>query len=447
MVLLNALQTWHIRYLLEDKRKTLQTLATELERQEKLERTGAPKSTKVRNDMIDILKFLAAEVGILEPINEKLSNADVLAQFATMFAIPKAGKVNEKGQQLLRLLVDARPANAHTTDLAAFNLFTLQSLLQCVSNVSHSADKSGRWYCVNADLRHYYHQIPLPQHLRNLFRLSCSNSCYRYKSVPMGWYLSPWIAQSLTWTLVLGFEWPSGVGPKDQFTSLPSWIPFRNQEGGIFVLLDNIFVITPDEEVAKYWAKRLKRNAAADRMNVEFKSEVNVTTISREGKETTEFLGIDFAFDHWAVKPKQLKNVLGRGGSVFTYREISSALGEILWDLRVRCQFPLDYADLMKVYSAVTPPQDADWDDATNWSKHLETLHYFYSVTLEQRKCMRLLPWHAHNAVTKMYAVDACGLDHKYFRESLRNYAFAASGAAAAHSAVMPNCHCQPATR
>lgn len=406
-----------LRYLLNDQRKKLPTVATPEKQAEKLERTGAPKSPNVRKEMLEILEWLTKEIGLLERTNLKRATKEQLHAFAVMFAVLKMGKFNADGQQMKRIITDARLANGLTSDNVSFELFTLPALLQCVSNVSHEASrrKTGKWFCVNVDLRHYYHQIPLPHHLRNLFLFKCRNSCFRAVSLPMGWYLSPIIAQALTWSLVLGYEWPSHIGKQEDYKTMPSWIPFKNKEGGIFVLLDNILIITNDEAIAKEWTERLKRNAAPDRLNIAFKDEVKVTTIE-QGKpgSFTEFLGINFWFDKWSVKEKEYKNILRRGGSLFSYREISSMLGEILWDLRVRCICPLQYADLMEVYSAVTPPTTEDWDTTRCWKEYLPTLEKFYRTALLRLQRHRLPTWHPDPRLIRCYAVDASGVDPRH---------------------------------
>ena len=403
-----------IAYLRNDGLGVSPTLSSEKEREEKLEKTGRPKSTVVRNEMLKILEWFSQSIGLMEPTDRRAARRrSKLTALANMFAVPKPGKLNKDGETMMRVIIDARLANAMSNDSLAFELFTLPALLQCVSNVSHASSAQKKWFCVNADLRHYFHQLPLPERLRDLFLFQCGNKTFRYKTVPMGWYLSPVIAQSITWTLVLGFEWPVHIGRPQNFTSMPAWIPFRSGEGGIFVLLDNIFVVTPDEEVAKYWVQRLKRNAAPDRLNIAFKEEPTVTTIHEDDDNSfTEFLGIDFRFKSWSVKRKDSPAILDRGGTVFTHREISSILGEVLWDLRVRCKSPLEYADLMKVYSAVVPPSGRSWDDAPSWSQeHLSILHKFHSITRRRERCCRLKPWHANISQTIGYAVDACGRD------------------------------------
>lgn len=404
----------YIAYLLEDNRKKLPTLAKTDERQQKLDRTGQPKSTKVRQEMLKVLQWFRDEVGLLESANLKNAERSPFCARATMFAFPKPGKFTPDGQQMMRIVTDGRLANALSSDNVSFELFTLPALLQCVSNVSHASSKSKQWYCVNADFRHYFHQLPLPQTLRNLFLFECNNECFRCKAAPMGWYLSPVIAQAITWSCVLGYGWPPNIGRREDYTTMPSWIPFRNGiEGGIFVLLDNILVITNDKSVAEYWARRLKTNADPNHLNIRFKEDPTVTTIKAgDDKSFTEFLGINFWFDCWAVKEKNTPSLLDRGGNVFTHREISSVLGEILWDLRVRFLAPLEYSELMKVYSAVTPPSVDQWDDAPEWSDEiLSTLKKFYAVTRQHVRCQRLKPWHADRNKLVCYAVDACGLD------------------------------------
>ena len=112
--------------------KTVPTPSTLEERERKLERTGKPKEITVRRNMLPILQHLEKNIGLLERTDSYTRDSDPLVQQAVMFAIPKVGKVNEYGQTLLRLIVDARLANAQTSDVAALNY----SLFKLFFNVS-----------------------------------------------------------------------------------------------------------------------------------------------------------------------------------------------------------------------------------------------------------------------------------------------------------------------
>ena len=73
----------------------------------------------------------------------------------------KSGYTIVKGQKhkLLRVVTDERDGNAWTADSPFFASFTLQALLQTVSNVSHKAkrdnkSRAGEYSAVNTELRH-----------------------------------------------------------------------------------------------------------------------------------------------------------------------------------------------------------------------------------------------------------------------------------------------------
>ena len=140
---------------------------------------------------------------------------------------------------------------------------------QCVSNVHHQSKEQGKWYVINADLRHWFHQIPIPHHLRDLFRFKIGDNIYRMKVLPMGWYLSPAIAQTITWTMILD-ENPPGIN-KNNLKEMPPWLQIEGEGGGIFVLQDNIFIATRSLEMATKWSEYLTQTST--KFNVTFKEE------------------------------------------------------------------------------------------------------------------------------------------------------------------------------
>ena len=126
-------------------------------------------------------------------------------------------------------------------------------------------------------MRHWFHQIPLPWRYQRYMFIHMTDRDNRNKedpfyavprAVPMGWILAPIIAQCCTYALLLadgGEDRQIDANADLPIESLkklekedgpPTWIPL-NRGGGIFVLLDNILIVTPVKEVAEFWLRRL----------------------------------------------------------------------------------------------------------------------------------------------------------------------------------------------
>lgn len=178
-----------------------------------------------------------------------------------------------------------------------------------MSNVRHAAQlQRAPWYAVNIDLRHWFHQLPLPKPLGRHFQLFVDETltvCPR--AVPMGWYLAPLIAQSATWAILLGSGKDDAGDPPGRkegtlrnLTEPPGWLALHNgnvEAGGIFVILDNVFVVTPSERLAIAWRDRIRRRCT--HLNVQLKDAAEVTTMRPDACAPTTFLGIDFGYSSW----------------------------------------------------------------------------------------------------------------------------------------------------
>ena len=304
--------------------------------------------------------------------DKEVSKFEPFIAKAMMFTVEKLGsevEVEVAGEvvvkSLLRIISDAREGNTKTKNNLTYNIFTLDALFQCVSNVHHKANNSNvlggddskkRWYCINADLRHWFHQIVIPEWLRNLVQFRLEKKIYRPRTLPMGWYLSPPIAQTITWSMILGDTKEKllelGV-VKDEIEVMPQWLEFNDRSGGIFVLQDNIFIVTHKKDLAQKWSEYLLKQAAPKMYNAEFKKEGPAVIELVEGDNTsfTEFNGIDFFYDGWRVADrKNRENLLQQQNPSLTYQQISSMLGEFLWDHRVRGESALDHEELLSLY-------------------------------------------------------------------------------------------------
>jgi hypothetical protein len=229
----------------------------------------------------------------------------------------------------------------------------------------------------------------------------------------MGWFLSPPIAQAITWTMALstpkGGKVP-GLSRAQQLKEMPPWLEFDKHAGGIFVLQDNLFVITDDEKLANAWSDHLKERATY--FNAEFKGKgPEVIEISEENDKSVEFNGIDIFYGKWRTAHRQDRAAafIGDGPYRFTHRKISTLLGEILWDMRVRRIAGIENENLMKLFRINSPPSREKWDDINEEfsDENYELLKKELELARQHQFCECSVEWYPDRKSTHVYAVDA----------------------------------------
>lgn len=367
---------------------------------------------------------------------------------------------------LQRLIVDARMANCHLQNPAPMEIFTLEALFSCfgrckdiatqhsenyskygttdngaidriisasqkkfpstLSSSSSSSPSSATTtrepkqfpiYTISADLRHFYHQIPLPRELRHYMAINLGKRGVVFPTTwPMGASPAAGIAQAITWSLLLaglekdvtlrrslGLHWEG-----EELPAILPWFPLYDKSGsfcgGIFVLIDNIFVMTTDRVLASKWSDRITQNA--QNFNAELKGGVERVNLlpgsapapspdspplssssppAVSSESSVEFSGIKFTWSGRSVKgPIELDEQLARPSSTSwsgSYRNLASILGQCLWHYRVhgdKLYRLVDYRALSKV---AYPRQDRSetWNSTTTISgtdfDHLRSMY------------------------------------------------------------------------
>ncbi len=341
---------------------------------------------------------------------------------------------------LLRTILDGRWSNL-IFDLSdsKFSFFSLETLRQTVDNLSHH----DTWYALNFDLRHWFHEIPLPKRYQKFFGIETTDrdnskstpgsphgagSFYFVpRAFPMGWSFSPLVAQCITWSLVLATKdrYPN---PRhdlfvEQMRSHPeqpfNYLPLK-KGGGIFVLLDNILVVTPDKDVANFWFDKITTNAKTYNAHLKYKEDPqskklpidllreqcfftmtkNTATsppastpsdslpsvsLPHSPPPSFEFLGIRWYHGHHTLLCKSEEdrtlpnselglsppNVTDANDSQWhgTHRQLASVIGRIMWHRRVYNISFFDDDDnygtaaLRDIFAKLTPPEGVSWND------------------------------------------------------------------------------------
>ena len=375
---------------IEEVKERTEDLARQLRKQ-----MGQPKF-KVGPEMAQALRKLEFESGLYEHYPKRLN----ACAYCNGFFV-------EKSAGLLRVICDARPANALIdSDGYDFSLFTVETLIRVISNLSA---QNKEWFAVNTDLRHWFHQLRLPNRYKKylVYHLPGGDRLVPV-AVPMGWTLAPFIAQSVTWGMVLA------AGAEDIFLSKnsgliekswkefndkhntgvpPTWLPIRDG-GGIFIILDNICVVTNDRDVAKYWKDRIAAQTA--RFEARLKpldkkkpngETIELLTMNETSDKVLTFLGVEWKYNcrRVALKetddctmPGELQKRTWKG----THRELASLLGKVLWWARVSeirhlyifppkepsprqqewIELSRDYAVMIDFFKHAAPADHKSWD-------------------------------------------------------------------------------------
>ena len=314
----------------------------------------------------------------------------------------------KKSNLKLRVILDGRYANVFfRPEAASFAFFKLETLRNVIGNLSENKE----WHALNYDLRHWFHQIPLPHMFCKYLGMQLTDRKKKKKglgrgrrywafprSLPMGFILAPFLAQNCAWAIVLsqeqGGDWNGSDLDmhylnriKNQKTP-PSWVPLKGG-GGIFVFLDNILVVTPDRKVADWWEEKIIRDckelhAWLKSDNPEHDPNASVeqqkktlsgcrVNLSKNSNNSFDFLGVRWTHNGRSVILKstldsdQLPGLDNTG--ILPYwkgsrRDMAGILGKILWYRRVHgityfdSESSMETRAILSLYRKLSPEVD-----------------------------------------------------------------------------------------
>ena len=336
-----------------------------------------------------------------------------------------------KEHYLQRIIIDGRIANAHLQNPAYLDIFRLESLFDAFSRCREEAEKQARkfmvdqsekiekkqlkpgsakqvktsFYTVSADLRHWFHQIPMPRRFRSAYAVYLKTPEGKLRVVfprtwPMGASPAPGIGQAVTWSMLLttldtetdtrvglGIDWPE----ERKFDVYLPWLPLKCG-GGVFVLLDNIFVVTANKSYALSWKSRIeyvtnKFHAELKQQKAHNNEKIIVVELSKGSGTVSHFTGINFSFEG-RVQSHAVNKIDAfdlsddqQQPSSFkcSYRKLASIIGQCLWVYRIRGRHPRKCKVYKKVAPIAYPKGGATWkDEVTITGEELENLITMY---------------------------------------------------------------------
>ena len=253
------------------------------------------------------------------------------------FEIPKAGNVN-------RTIFDGSAAKVHWGTPGRMGLPTMAAIIEVLSMLPHAT-----YVC--ADIRNWFHVIPLPEGVKHLFSCTVKDDperrVFELNTTPMGTPHAPRHAQICGWVLVLS------SAPKDLHPDLsgcqespPPFVWFLNKKGEraavAFLWLDNVTIACRYAVHARSFAHNLKQMQKGS----DEKTSCGITWKELACTEVCDFLGLRI---WWQGKSREstmmwqhkLTNIdrwkLLVGTRPFrTVRDLQMRLGVITWDTCAR---------------------------------------------------------------------------------------------------------------
>jgi hypothetical protein len=267
--------------------------------------------------------------------------------YARFFTVVK--KLGRDGKPILRTILDCQEANAVFEDPPPVNLCPLRELLKVFESVEDLR---------TLDLRHWYHQIPVGEHLQQFFTLGFGALRIQWTVLPMGWKWACFVAQSLTWFAVAGqeaYEW--------------SDLPRVWHQGGVrvAVVYDNVIAGGPTAELEVFWRGLRERLSA---INAVVKED-----FCHSDGHRIETLGICWrpsaAGLEWSLLPKFAEKVAAmaskiEAGGPASVKQVAGAIGLLMW---VRYASVRSAYDLAATFSKLAlAVRERGWNGAAEWS-------------------------------------------------------------------------------
>lgn len=287
-----------------------------------------------------------------------------------------------------RSIFDGRTVSAMCRIPPPVNLCELAEQLRLM-------EKYGLRNFVVGDLRHWFHQIGIKAvGIRNFFGLRVEASedfpemTFRWRVCPMGWSWSPWVCQSIGYTLMLatGFfdKVLAGLSPGD--STAPSTPPrfLTRTENGIvvalgFLLYDNILVATKHESQAANFEAAFRRSLKDHKVvekhlrtftskflrNQTWDEPLECTEEEREAlkEDRCVHLGIQLGVSpggrlRWRHDPTKIErwktNLLPLlKEPTMPIRLVARVVGVCLWNSTVKLQPLLEIKEIMEIASLV----------------------------------------------------------------------------------------------
>ena len=303
-------------------------------------------------------EMASPECGMLRPATKKEFKA-----WAKFFLVVKKDLQG-------RAIFNCRQANATSVEPPSVNLPDIGALLKRIDDITRGKGL----FAFEMDLRHWFYQIPIIPELAAHFGVYCAKKFWALVSCPMGYLFSPFLAQSVSWGMLLK-DAPAYLGIRTPTNDAcpPAWVELEVDGvvvGLVTIWYDNIVVISSNKHMRDNWTRWIMGRAWEKDGSIGGRMELyNCKVKVARNTQTPQFLGLDFEFDE-ASQRTRWRHVVGAGEKIrplherCTKRQLSSSIGFTMWDnlVRLRDMCHVGWAlELLSKHTAGVQKR-ADWD-------------------------------------------------------------------------------------
>lgn len=333
---------------------------------------------------------------ILDAITNKYINRPQADNYfhANAFCVNKTKKHPDTGKFYQRIIVDARMANSHLENPAHMELFTLDALHRVVGQnftSNHESFASDTIHVISADLRHHYHQIYCGMKYRKHYGINLGDGHVVFpKTWVMGSSPAAAVGQAVTWSLLLHNlennhqqRKSLGIMGDKPFKEYLPWLPLEGG-GGVFVLIDNIFIITRNQKYFENWKRRLDKfyrfNATLkktednknydefvfDRNDENASFDFSGVRFSKRGSQSRDPIDeVEFLEKQNNKNHDTTDDTTSTSSWNITFRSLATIVGQALWVYRARNKMMFELTHFHSVCRKIYPNKHQTWDDTT----------------------------------------------------------------------------------
>ena len=197
-------------------------------------------------------------------------SASAIRFFSTYFAVPKTS-------ELMRTIFNGRALSKHWKTPPPVNIADTAALIKRFRR--HVRDHQ-QVFAITLDLRNWFHQLKVSPELSRHFGVAMNernaaegdrHRFFRWKTLPMGWSYSPWIAQSFALGLATARErtqTPLFDEACLKAEQLPTFVPVIDADGRecgfMTVYYDNVLFVSSSETLMDEFTKRFSHHVTND---------------------------------------------------------------------------------------------------------------------------------------------------------------------------------------
>lgn len=310
--------------------------------------------------------------GVLEDLTgddpQRRRRRGEISYISSYFSVPK----NEESS---RSIFNGRNFSRFCKRPPPVNIPEVQATNRRLIHLAGLASKKHQLQGFTADIRHWFHQIPVDPDVTRFFGLAMVGEgltkIFEWKTLPMGWSYSPRICQCLAWTLILHHDEPESnldglalarrqlrdAEHPPQYVNLLD--DHNNLVGFISLTYDNIGVFTINHNLATTLEAKVRTNFE-QMANIELKEVITTTGDAmslgsplspRKEFKGIRYLGVQYGvvyggrrkpllywrhdpdkMDRWKDK---LLDTDPESETIYTARDICQRIGMILWNMTV----------------------------------------------------------------------------------------------------------------